>query len=334
MRGCRWLGVEHLVHQRSQSTIERTLAGQQLVQHDPGRVDIGASVRHLPHELFRGHVGRRTEHRADLRHAAHFEARNAEVGDLHPPVQGHHDVGGLDIAVHDTAVVTELQPGEQIIHDPLDVRHREPLVIVQGDLQRRSIDEFHDDVGDISGFAVVVDRHDVGMREPSGRLRLAPEPRDLLNGLGVGVGGQVDRLDRDTAGDRRIPAIVHRAHGTFAERAPNLVFPQGLGGVHGHPRCSCDDYNPLPSISEGCGATALMRIRYGCTWLTRLRRVMAGCVLAPVAERRVTGRHSIYRPFLGARGAPWPAGYRPSCAIGRSLASRGRLERKTGEASR
>ena len=154
--------------------------------------------------------------------------------------------------MHDASVVAELQPGQQIVHQPLDIRHREPLVLVQRRLQRRAIDELHYDIGDIRGFAVVVDRYDVRMREPSGRLRLAAEPRDLLGGVGVGVDGQVNRLDRHAAGNRRVPAIVHGPHGAFAERAPNLVFPQGLGGVHGHPRCSCDAYNLLAPISEGC----------------------------------------------------------------------------------
>ena len=79
----------------------------------------------LAHELLGRHVGRRAQHRAGLGHRAALDPGDAEIGDLQPALAGQHDVGRLDVAMHHAALVAELQPGEQLLHDPHDVGERE-----------------------------------------------------------------------------------------------------------------------------------------------------------------------------------------------------------------
>ncbi len=84
---------------------ERDIAGQQLVEHDAERVDVGLLVdAHALRLLGRDVVGR-TEHRAGLRQTAlHVErARDAEVGHLGLAVAVQKHVLRLDVAMHETA---------------------------------------------------------------------------------------------------------------------------------------------------------------------------------------------------------------------------------------
>ena len=134
--------------------------------------------------------------------------------------------------MHDAALVTELQPGQQVLHDPGHIGDREVLVPVEQRLQRRAFNELHHDVGEVAGLAVVEHPHDVGMRQSSRGLRLAAEAGERFLGLRVGIIGQLDGLDRHTAGDDRIPALVHRTHGTTAQRSLDLVLAESLDRFH------------------------------------------------------------------------------------------------------
>ena len=84
LRRRRRLGVQRLVHDRRHPALERALAGQQLVEQDARRIDVGARVDRLAHELLGRHVGRRAHHRAGLRHAAALDPGDAEIRDLRP----------------------------------------------------------------------------------------------------------------------------------------------------------------------------------------------------------------------------------------------------------
>ena len=151
------------------------------------------------------------------------------------PCAGQHDVGRLDVAMHHAALVAELQPGQQVLHDPQRVGEREPLLLVQQRLQRRPVDELHDDVGEVIGLAVVEHADDVGMGQPAGRLRLAAEAGQRFLRLRiVRAIRQPDRLDRHAAGDDRVPALVDGAHGAAAERALDLVLAEQLDGLVCH----------------------------------------------------------------------------------------------------
>ena len=112
--------------------------------------------------------------------------------------------------MHDAALVTELQPGQQVLHDSGHIGDREVLVPIEQRLQRGAFDELHHDVGEVAGLTVVEHPYDVGMRQPSRGLRLAAEAGERFLGLRVGIVGQLDGLDRYAAGDDRIPTLVYR----------------------------------------------------------------------------------------------------------------------------
>ena len=210
------------------------------------------------------------------------------------PVAGQHHVGRLDVAMHDAALVAELQPGEQVLHDPHRVGEREALLLVEQRLQRRAVDELHDDVGEVVGLAVVEHADDVGVGQPAGRLRLAAEAGQRLLGLRIGIIGQLDGLDRDAAGDDRVPALIDGAHGTAAERPLDLVLAESLDRLH-----------PL-RLPPGAYRPARRR---GETRLSALAGVLAA--LADHRERRPEERmRDLRRQTLCRRRPAWRAARR------------------------
>ena len=82
--------------------LERRLAGDELVQHDPERVDVAALVGRIAFDLLRRHVRRRAEHRAARGHARVADrAREPEVGDADAALLVDEHVLRLEIAVDD-----------------------------------------------------------------------------------------------------------------------------------------------------------------------------------------------------------------------------------------
>src|SRR5690606_11348164 len=130
---------------------ERRADGQQLVEQAAGGVEVGAGVDLFAFGLFGGEVlggadhGRRLGHRhAGVAHGA----GDAEVHDLDLAVAGQHDVGRLDVAVHDARAVRVLQG----LEDPdghLQCPLRQQLATTVEKLtQRGAVDVLHDDVRD------------------------------------------------------------------------------------------------------------------------------------------------------------------------------------------
>ena len=125
--------------------------GDHLGQHDSGREDVSASVQGFAAGLLRGHIGRST---GDGPHLALLQPfGDAEIHQHHPPGAGHHEVLGLDIAVHQSRVMDRLQAGQELSRDlprlsqiqrcshpedveqsdPIDVLHRHQLLPVELD---------------------------------------------------------------------------------------------------------------------------------------------------------------------------------------------------------
>ena len=73
----------------------------------------------------------------------------------------------------------------------------EALVRLEARLELAALDELHRDVPGAAFLAEIVDRHDVRVVEPTGRLRLAPKAVDHLRGVLVGELVLADRLERD-----------------------------------------------------------------------------------------------------------------------------------------
>ena len=88
------------------SALERQLPGEQSVEHDANRVEIGSAVDLAAEDLLGRHVRGRAHHVAALREVLGAQhARDPEVHDLDDPHLGDHQVGRLQVAVHDAGAV-------------------------------------------------------------------------------------------------------------------------------------------------------------------------------------------------------------------------------------
>src|SRR6185312_4245839 len=91
--------------------------------------------------------------------------------------------------------------------------------------ERRAVDELHDEVGiAVAVDAEVVDLHDVGVRQPRDRLRLATE---ALHEVGRGV--QHD-LDGNRAIELGIAPAIDGAHAALPEQLQIHVTADGSHG--------------------------------------------------------------------------------------------------------
>jgi hypothetical protein len=88
------------------------------------------------------------------------------------------------------------------------------------------VDELHRDVPDAGVLAAVVDRDDIGMRQPARRLRFAAKAREDFLRVAAGQLIRPDGLERDDALDQRIEGIVHDAHRAAPQLAPDLILPK------------------------------------------------------------------------------------------------------------
>ncbi len=148
-----------------------------------------------------------------------LDAGDAEVGELDVPLQVEHDVRRLDVAVHDTGVVREVERIAQLAHDVRRDVQLEAFLAVEEALQFLAADELHDQVGEVAFLAEVVDLHDIGVAQPRGGLRLADESRRVVPRSLVVDGIPADRLDCHPALQLRVESLIDDAHRTLAEHA-------------------------------------------------------------------------------------------------------------------
>ena len=109
-----------------------------------------------------------------------FLLGKAEVENLHPSVARDEDVLGLQIAVHDAALVRGGQPARDLNRVVDRLERREPFRLLEADAQRVAFEQLHDRVDDAGIVADVVQRQNVGMVERGDRLRFALEARQQV----------------------------------------------------------------------------------------------------------------------------------------------------------
>ena len=193
---------------------ERHRAGEQLVEHDPGGVEVRGLVDGGAARLLGGEVLRRPDDRSRLGHLARRAgACDAEVHHLHAALAVHDHVVRLDVAVDDPVPVREAERREDLARVVDRDAERRRAARDEQLLQRPPLDVLHRDVVRPLRVAAVVDRDDARVREPGGVLRLAAEALDELLVARVPV---VEDLDRDAPcrapgprRDRRSPS--HRS---------------------------------------------------------------------------------------------------------------------------
>src|SRR5581483_5949638 len=117
---------------------------QHLIEHDAQRIQVAASVDRLAERLLGRHVLRRAQQSARQRAGVLRQQRDAEVGEHYLVLIGDEDVGGLDVAVDDAAVVGVIERTYHVADDALRLGER--YWLAQAPFQRVALDVLHHDV--------------------------------------------------------------------------------------------------------------------------------------------------------------------------------------------
>ena len=237
---------------------ERPRAREQLVEDRAEGEQIGAVVHRDSADLLRRHVAHGAHHRAGLGKRS-SEGRNsrfvafrhgllprgrlltsgrverppesqAEVEDLDVPVARDEQVVGLQVAVHDAALVSggeSLRDLERVVHGLL-LRDR---ARVELPAQGLALQELHRRVRDAVLRSEVEDREDVRVRQRRHGLRLALEAGQRVGILREPFGKD---LDGDVAVELRVAGAVDLAHAAGAERGKDLVGAESRAGGERH----------------------------------------------------------------------------------------------------
>ena len=194
----------------------RATAGEDLVEHQPERVDVALGRDLSAFELLGRHVGRRAD--ADVADVANRRETEVHDADLARRVQ--HDVRRLEIAVDDAALV-----GGGETRGKLPRQLERPVFRKAADaFERRceifAVDVLHREVQIAFDLADVVDATDVGVRDVPRRSDFVVELREPAR-VGREVLGQ--KLQRHGLAQTQIVGAVDLAHPAAAEQAGHAV---------------------------------------------------------------------------------------------------------------
>ncbi len=200
---------------------ERHLTGEQLVQDDTERVDVGVLVHTLALCLLRRDVVGRAEHRPGLGHPVlHVEgAGDAEVRHLRLAVAVEQDVLRLDVTMDKPLLVGEGEPLRDLDRQLDGRRHRNGTAPDQL-LQVLAVDVLEDDELTAVVLTAVDHRDDVRMRERCDGPRLVTETPDVLGVTGVLL---VQDLQRDLAVEQPVVCPIDARHAAAADERLELV---------------------------------------------------------------------------------------------------------------
>ncbi len=131
--------LEHRALERAhipRDQLERSHASDQLVEHDAQRVDVRGHRHRATADLLGARVGgsqgaQLRPRRRAIRATSGIgidELRDPEVEKPRVPVRSDQDVAGLQVAVHDLALVRVLDRSEHFEEEPQAVVDREPLL--------------------------------------------------------------------------------------------------------------------------------------------------------------------------------------------------------------
>ena len=228
-------------HREGGVTGERLTAGEQLEQHDPGRVHVGAEVGPAAGHLLRGEIGGGADEQAALG-VGHVgkQPGQAEIRDLDRLRVSEQHVFRLDITVRDTGRVRGGQPGQDALDDVERLTRAQPGALVQQVPQGPAGHILHGQVQDAPVGALVVHGDHVRVGKPGDRPGLGDEPPDEV--LVVGELRMHD-LQRDRAVEPSIGAQVDGRHPAVREMGLHPVPAiKELADRHaGQGRIHCDD---------------------------------------------------------------------------------------------
>ncbi len=202
-------------HRERGVTGVRLLAGEQLEQHDPGRVHVGAEVRPATGHLLRGEVGGGADEQAALGvRRVGEQPGQAEVGHLHRVGLAEQHVLRLDVPVRDARGVRGGQPGEHSLGDVECLARAQRPPLGQQVPQRPARHVLHGEVQGAPVRALVIDGDHVRVRKPGYRPGLGDEAPDEI--LVVGQ-LRVHDLQRDRAVEPGVGAQVDGRHPAVRE---------------------------------------------------------------------------------------------------------------------
>ena len=232
-----------------------------------------------------------------------------EIENLRVAAAGDEQIRRLDVAVDDPGGVRRL---ERVGDLDRERQQQIDLERAPGDamLQRRPVEELHDEERAAVLLADIVDGADVGVIQRRRGARLAAE-----SGQGLGIVGEVRRqeLQRDEALQPRILGFVDDAHSAAAQLLGDAVVRDGL----------TDQRSRQLSEVSSRGASASAR---AATSIAGLSRKLPACSCAASSDRTSRSsassspqacRRNASRSPARTRPAPTAAGYRPVSIVQR-----------------
>ncbi len=202
-------------------------AGEELVKEDADRPEIGARVDVLAEPLLGSHVREGAAARPGCR--ALVAPGHAEIQHFDPSSGVEdHDVLGLEVAVHDVALVRGRERADDRHHDvereALRAREaRSSRARGQDVAQRAALEVLEDHVRMPVGLVDLVDDHDAFVSTARRRQGLGEQARCRSPAV-------PEELDGDQAPELGIAREQHDPHAALAELANDLVcFPEHAG---------------------------------------------------------------------------------------------------------
>ena len=153
-----------------------------------------------------------------------------EIEHLDPAFVRDHDIGGLQVAMHDAFLVSG---GERIGQRAGDFDDLLRLGAACGNqaIERLAFDQLHGDEVDVVGFLDRIDGHDVGVIERGDGASLALEAGEAV-GIASHRGGQ--NFERDIAAELGVGGAIHFSHAARAERCLDFIKTELCAGNKCH----------------------------------------------------------------------------------------------------
>ena len=231
-RDARSLSLEVAVHHRHVVVApEWRQTREALVEHAAEGVDVGAAVGLVALDLLGRDVLQRAHELPGLGEllAGRRVLGQPEVGQvavLHgfrPAARRHEDVGGLDVAMHQPALVRGVERAGHLADHRHGTERLEAAVLGDHRAQVGSLDVAHRDEQQAVDLARLVERDDVRVVDGGREARLAVETgaeRLVLHELGS------EHLQRDLAPEAQVLGPVHDTHAAAADDGLDAVARQ------------------------------------------------------------------------------------------------------------
>jgi hypothetical protein len=192
--------------------------GEELVEHDPDREQVSATIHRGSKDLLGRHVARRADHvpgvRGDAEHASDAEIENLQAA---RPID--HQVGRLDIAVDDRHLVRVTGTTRELLHPAELVDQGDRRLAADHFSQRFAGHVLHDDVWLRGVFAEVVHGDDMRVRQGCGRARFTGEAFARVRKVEVFA----EHFDRDEAAEQRVVRGIDRSHASASKASLDLI---------------------------------------------------------------------------------------------------------------